>query len=520
MLRLFEIALVVVAAGQLVRIGLKPPFRRDMVALPHLALAGGGVAILTGMAAVAVVLRWPVALHVAAVVSLAGWAMAWWRARPSYGQARHWPPGSLGINASLDAIDDRDYYGNQARLHGPVFKMSQFGRPVLCVVGLTHIRDLLHSHPEALAGASLPYNRFVPKGSLRYMSGDDHKQEGPLFRNAFSTLELEPNEDAVRAACRTMLSTLAEDSRHADGGVRAREYISQWVLRSLAKVFFGIEPSDPRVLELERAHRALVLDRSGGRAWRRQMEGAFVSATDILRNKVREDLANGREISSGSALGALLAADPTALDNETRIRNLFFIFRLGVGDATALLDWVLYELTEHPEWQVTVRAALRATGAPKGAQPSDIGARVVLETVRMEQSEFLYRRIVRPIAFEGYTIPAGWLLRLCIAESHRDPAIFPNPDRFDPDRFIGRAFGRSEFSPFGADGHGCLGVPLVHFLGRILVEELCHGYSWRVVRDGPLERGTRHRHHWRPSAKRQIVVTPLGSEHHADAFGR
>ena len=255
-LRILEAALVAFAAGQVVRIGLKPPFRRDMAALPQLALAVGVTVAAVGFLAVAALVRWPAALHLAAGTSLVGLAAAWWRARPSYGRVRHWPPGTLGINASLDAIDDRDFYMQQARVHGPVFKMSQFGRPVLCVVGLTRIRDLLHSHQEALAGASLPYNRFVPKGSLRYMSGDDHRQEGPLFRNAFSTLELGSHEAAVREACRAMLSEMEANSRGTSGGVHSRDFVGRWVLRSLSKVFFGIEPSDPRVNELERAHRA------------------------------------------------------------------------------------------------------------------------------------------------------------------------------------------------------------------------------------------------------------------------
>ena len=224
-----------------------------------------------------------------------------------------------------------------------------------------------------------------------------------------------------------------------------------------------------------------------------------------------ESRASADEHFSGSAWGALLAADPQALDDTARVRNLFFIFRLGVGDATALLDWVLEKLTSNPEWRERVRAEDRAFNAPKGSQPSDVAARVVLETLRMEQSEFLYRRITRPIVVDGFNVPAGWLLRICVSESHRDPAIFPEPDRFNPDRFCGRTFGRAEFSPFGADNHGCLGVPLVHFLGRILVEELCHGFEWRVTRDGPSERGTRHRHHWRPSAERRVAMSPRTS---------
>ena len=81
----------------------------------------------------------------------------------------------------------------------------------------------------------------------------------------------------------------------------------------------------------------------------------------------------------------------------------------------------------------------------------------MLETLRLEQSEFLYRRVVKPLEIDGYRIPPGWLLRILVHESHRDPTVYPEPDRFNPDRFLARTFDKTEYSPFGADAHGCNG---------------------------------------------------------------
>jgi hypothetical protein len=51
-----------------------------------------------------------------------------------------------------------------------------------------------------------------------------------------------------------------------------------------------------------------------------------------------------------------------------------------------------------------------------------------------------------------------------------------------------------------------MGGHLSYFLGRLLVEELALGYDWTVVRDGPLDRGSRHRDHWRPSPLRRVAL--------------
>jgi cytochrome P450 len=197
---------------------------------------------------------------------------------------------------------------------------------------------------------------------------------------------------------------------------------------------------------------------------------------------------------------------PDALDDPTRARNLFLAFRISHGDLTGLADWLFFMLGEHAEWQERVRVGGRTHGEPDGAQPGDVGTRVVLETLRMEQSEYLYRRVAQPVQIGDYSIPAGWLLRICVQESHRDASVFGDPDRFNPDRFISRRYSRSEYSPFGADTRGCMGARIAHFLGRILVEELCLGYEWGVVRTGPPERGSRQRDHWRPSAASRVML--------------
>jgi cytochrome P450 len=506
-----EAAVLAVAVFQVLVIATKPPLRRDAAAFPLLAatlvlvgLAGAGVAAWA-------IWRWPAMRHAAAVLTSIALLLAWWRARPAHGKRRGLPPGSLGIARSLDAIDDRTFYLDQARVHGPVFKTSQFGRPVVCVLGLARGRALLAAHPEALAAATLPYNRRLPRGTLRYMAERDHRDEAPLFRNTFATLQLDAGEVDIRESCRETLRQIVEDSTRAAEGVRVREYFAGWLLAALSRVFFGLRPNDPSIVEIDGVMQDLRLQRAGGFLWHQRLERALVRVTELMRRIASDQARSSGRIGGGSALQMFLAAAPGALDDPTRARNLFLAFRISHGDLTGLADWLFHMLTEHSDWQGRVRAAGRTWGVPNGSQPNDLGTRVVLETLRLEQSEYLYRRVAEPVRIGEYAIPAGWLLRICVQESHRDPATFADPDRFDPDRFLGRTYARSEYSPFGADTRGCMGARVAHFLGRVLVEELCAGFTWRVTRTGPPERGSRQRDHWRPSARSRVVMTAAES---------
>jgi cytochrome P450 len=502
-----EAAIFVVAVVQVLRIATKPPFRRDAAAFPLLAASIGLVGLGGAFVAAWGLSRWPAVRHLAAVLTSIALVLAWWRARPTYGIRRGLPPGSLGVARSLDAIDDRTFYLDQARAHGPVFKTSQFGRPVVCVLGLARGRELLAAHPEALAAATLPYNRRLPRGTLRYMAERDHRDEAPLFRNTFASLQLDAGEVEIRESCRETLGRIVQDSAKNDEGVRAREYFAGWLLVALSRVFFGLRPNDPSIADIDGVMRDLRLQRAGGFLWHQRLERALVRVTDLMRRIANDQAGSSGRIGAGSALQMFLSAAPGALDDPTRARNLFLAFRISHGDLTGLADWLFHMLSEHSDWQGRVRAAGRTWGVPNGSQPNDVGTRVVLETLRLEQSEYLYRRVAEPVRIGDYDIPAGWLLRICVQESHRDPATFPEPNRFDPDRFVGRTFARSEYSPFGADTRGCMGARVAHFLGRILVEELCAGFAWRVTRTGPPERGSRQRDHWRPSARSRVVMT-------------
>jgi cytochrome P450 len=498
---LIESAVALVAAAQAVRIASKPTVRRELREHPRQL-----VPIVAAAAACAALLFWaalarPTVRHALAALVAAGLAAAWWRARPSYGRYRRLPPGSLGLGQSLDAIIDRRFYLDQAARFGPVFKMSQFGRPVVCIVGLARGRALLTTHAESLASASLPYNRLVPRGMLRYMHSEEHKAVAPLFREAFAGIALERCEPSIRTTYRRALERLATDSMSVEAGVRARPYFEQAITEALGQLFFGLDPDDARLDDLRRLVPALALARAGGPRWRRQVLAALASATALLRD-IQRTGADRSTDEAPSALRALLRAAPDALDEPSIVGNFVLTFRLAISDLTGLHDWIFKQLSDHRDALDPVRRDTARESAPR-AEP-DPAACIVMETLRLEQSEFLYRTVIRPIEFEGMVLPRRWLVRLCVQESHRDPGVFPDPDRFDPGRFARRAYSRTEYSPFGADAHGCMGSRLSLFLGRLFVQELAQGVTWRVVSDGPFDRGTRHRQHWAPSPQFRV----------------
>jgi len=112
----------------------------------------------------------------------------------------------------------------------------------------------------------------------------------------------------------------------------------------------------------------------------------------------------------------------------------------------------------------------------------DLIPATVEELLRYEPPvQFLSNRTtLDEIALAGTTIPKGVVLTLALAAGNRDPARFPDPDRFDPERRDNEHLG------FGSGIHICFGAPLARMEAQIALQELVRRLEQpRLVVDPP-----------------------------------
>jgi cytochrome P450 len=376
--------------------------------------------------------------------------------------------------------------------------MAQFHHPTACVAGLARGRELLRRHAAALAPPPLPLSGEIPRGFLRYMAPADHERYSRLFRAAFSERTLSANREAIVAEARCFLAAWA-----AGGTQRPR--VDRFLLPALARIFFGslLSPADLEIVE--RCGRDATFATATGRPTARA-KAALASFVALLAARRDGGHDPARDVSVWSELAA---REPAALADPTVLGNLFLLFEASRDSIDGLLLWSAKRLGEHPEWQARLRDELAAAGdeSDPGA-PLELFTCFAFETLRLAQSEYLYRRTLSPIDLDGFTIPRGWLVRICVAESHRLDPPFAEPDRFDPDRHRRRRFEPNELSPFGLDRHACLGARLTLFVSRLFLEELVAGYELTRAADGPPERAPRHWVHWAPSRRLRLALAP------------
>jgi cytochrome P450 len=167
--------------------------------------------------------------------------------------------------------------------------------------------------------------------------------------------------------------------------------------------------------------------------------------------------------------------------------ELLAILSAGHLTTGVALSWVLYEVGRHPVVREKLRAELEAAGpdlrAPDMLSLPYLSA-VCRETIRLHPIlPECGRTPIEPIEILGYTVPANQGLILSIISIHHDPAIYPEPERFLPERFLERTYAKTEFMPFGGGHRRCLGAALAEYTLRIGLAEAVMRWDYELARE-------------------------------------
>lgn len=488
--RALEIALLVAVAWPLMRLSADPGVRRRFEAFPNMRVMMLGSLGMYGCGIAALAVIWPELLRPTAAVSVAFLVILKWQSRPSHGRRQGYPAGSLAF-IPIKPWRDPEYYLKQSIIHGSVFKFRHFARPAIGIVGLEQAASFLRENHDNLLVPPAPFNSIVPGGFVRYLGGSRHQNVSGVLRSAINQSVIDSCEPQFTLEARMALGSLAAAG---ETGKDPAPVIDAMVLHDLMLCFFGVAAGP--VLDRLSALYKLGDYRRLSRAGRKRAAAAvfeIVREVRQLANQMQEDLAGHDK--SPSFLSRIVRLHPDAIADDETMGNFVYALHTARLDAAGLLVWLLVTMGENPSWVVKL-ANEAAQIDDASSQANSLADRMVRETLRLHQSEFLMRRVTRPIQWNGYRIPKGWHVRICVQESHRDPGLFEQPNTFDPDRFLSRPR-RASYAPFGMAPRLCPGEHLARSLGSNLAIELATLYEIHLHNDRPVEFSG---FHWRPNS--------------------
>jgi cytochrome P450 len=152
--------------------------------------------------------------------------------------------------------------------------------------------------------------------------------------------------------------------------------------------------------------------------------------------------------------------------SDTEICDELIVFMLAGHDTSAtVLTYALWQLGRHHPIQDRIRAEVQALGhvdpTAEDVPRLTYTKQVLQEALRLcPPVAGLFRVAMRDIEIDGYRVDAESLLGVGIWAVQRDPALWPDPLTFDPDRFEpsrAKQVDRWQFLPFGAGPRSCIG---------------------------------------------------------------
>lgn len=222
----------------------------------------------------------------------------------------------------------------------------------------------------------------------------------------------------------------------------------------------------------------------------------FDEAAARFRHVVAEVIAAAR--AEGKDHGDLLSMLLLARDEDTgegmsdeQVHDeIVTILTAGTETTAVALTWFFHELGQHPEVQRRFHAEIDQVLG--GRMASDLSLadipqleytqRIITEVLRKYPLLILMRRARTEVNLGGVHIQPGTEVALSQYALHHDPQLYPDPARFDPDRWLPDRAARlpkGAFIPFGAGVHHCPGYSFAET--EIAIVAATVAARWRLV---------------------------------------
>jgi cytochrome P450 len=198
---------------------------------------------------------------------------------------------------------------------------------------------------------------------------------------------------------------------------------------------------------------------------------------------------------SGDLLSMLISArdEDGSRMSDKQLRDEVLTFLLAGHETTALaLTWTWYLLSQHAEVEQRLHEELDRVLGERAPEFYDLQRlpyteRVIKESMRLYPPAWsLARTVISDFELRGYRIPAGANVVMSQWIMHRHPAYFPEPEKFDPERWapdVAQKLPRFAYFPFGGGPRQCIGAAFAMMEATLLLATIAQRFRLRLAAD-------------------------------------
>lgn len=409
------------------------------------------------------------------------------------------PPGPRGTwRPTLKLIrNPRSALEGWAGRYGDPFFLRALNGPVVVTGREDLIREIHAQDPDLFAVfASRTVGAMLGRGSIFVLEGAEHRRERKLVTPMFHGDRMKAYGPAMQEITLRHLEPC-----QVSQSIPALRLMTDVSLEVIVRTIFGsddpqstremmaaskrvVARANPLLFFTPRSHFSCFglspLDR--WQSARRELERLFDDRARLAANRP------GRE----DVLSLLCSARDEAgqpLSREHIAAELMTFLFAGHETTALTLTWALYHLHRHPE---TLRKLHQELDSLPDHSPASLAGApwlkaVIQETLRVHPivTETL-RKLKAPIRLGEFDLPEGMGIAIATVLAHYNPRTWENPEKFDPSRFVDRAWSPFVYMPFGGGHRRCLGAAFASYEMAIVLGTMLGRYRFELVDDRPV----------------------------------
>lgn len=360
------------------------------------------------------------------------------------------------------AMSRRSMMRRLSRRYGSVvaLRLPMWGR-VIAVSDPELAKQIFTTSPDELGNIQPNLSRLFGTGSVFALEGDDHRRRRRLLAPPFHGKSMKNYESIIEE------ETLREIAGWQEGESFATlPPMMRITLNAILRAVFGADGAEldelrrlipPWVTLGSRLAALPKPKRNYGRfspwhrldKWRQQYD-------KVIDTLIAAERADPNFDQRTDVLALLLHStydDGSAMSHKDIGDELLTLLAAGHETTASTLAWAFERISRHPD----LLAAL-VEEADNGG--NELRQATILEVQRSRTVIDFAGRHVYPETYRlgEWVIPRGYSIIVGIAQLHDNPELFPDPGRFDPQRFIGTKPSALSWVPFGGGTRRCVGA--------------------------------------------------------------
>lgn len=406
--------------------------------------------------------------------------------------AVHLPPAVRGpklLQGIGFAVSRRTMMRRLSRRYGNVFtlRLPMWG-PVVMVSDPQLAKQIFTTSPDELGNIQPNLSRLFGSGSVFGLEGDDHRRRRRLLAPPFHGKSMKNYESIIEE------ETLRETAGWPEGeSFPTLPPMMRITLNAILRAVFGAEGAEldelrrlippwvtlgSRLAALPKPQRYPrfgpwgQLDR-----WRRQYDG-------VIERLIAAEQADPNFAERTDVLALLLRStydDGAAMSHKEIGDELLTLLAAGHETTASMLAWAFERISRHPEL-----LARLVEEADNGG--NELRQAAILEVQRARTVIDFAGRHVYPDVYRlgEWVIPRGYSIIVGIAQIHDNPDVFPDPRRFDPQRFIDNKPSALSWIPFGGGTRRCVGAAFANMEMDVVLRTVLRHFTIETT-DAPDE---------------------------------